>query len=402
MNLTKEGMIEMRTRIFKKKRSRRPAVVLAVLLVVLLVPAAGAQAAAPANDDFGSAVGITALPYSDVRLTNEATSDPADPNCFGGGRTVWYSFTPTEAGRVSVDTLESNYDTTLGIYTGTKGSLTEIACSDNFGYGKKSLVRFDAQAGTTYQVMVGSLTTGKRGTLRLNATTAPPKATNDDEPIEISTLPLSETVDVTEATASPTDPNCYESARTVWYSYTPAQDIRLGVDTSESNWDTVVGIYEGEKLTRIVCTDNPVARFNAEAGKTYRVMIGTYRTSPALDLVVTLDEAPPPLEVDARIAAKGRVASMTGTARFKVGLRCSDDARAFASGLVKQRQGDVIVTASFNKRLRCSTDWTEARMSAVPYERAFQAGKAIVTLKVRAYSSDERSRQSTRRVVRFK
>jgi hypothetical protein len=396
-----EGVRKMRKRILKKK-GRRLLLISVVLLVALLLPTAGAQAAPPGNDDFGAAVAITTLPYTDVVLTNEATSDAADPNCFGGGRTVWYSFTPTEAGRISVDTFESNYDTTLGVYTGAKGSLTEVACSDNFGYGKKSLVRFDAQAGTTYQVMVGSLTTGTRGTLRLNATTAPPKATNDDEPIEISTLPLSETVDVTEATASPTDPNCHQSARTVWYSYTPGQDIRLGVDTSESNWDTVVGIYEGEKLTRIVCTDNPVARFNAEAGKTYRVMIGTYRTSPALDLVVTLDEAPPPLEVDTRIAAKGRVVSMTGTARFKIGVRCSNDARAYASGLVKQRQGDVIVTAGFNKRLRCSSDWTEVRMSAVPYERAFQAGNAIVTLKVRAYSSDERSRKSTRKVVRLK
>jgi hypothetical protein len=229
----------MSKRILKKVRGRRVAPLFMTLLVAMLAPAAAAHAAPPANDDFGSATPIAGLPYGDVRLTNEATSDAADPNCFGGSRTVWYSYTPADAGRVSADTLESNFDTTLGVYTGTKGALTEIACNDNFGYGKKSLVRFDASPGTTYHIMVGSLTTSAKGTLRLNVTTAPPRAPNDDEPTVVANLPFSETIDVTEATASSTDPECHESAHTVWYSYTPARDIRLEVDTSGSNWDTL-------------------------------------------------------------------------------------------------------------------------------------------------------------------
>jgi hypothetical protein len=396
-----EGVRKMRKRILKKK-GRRLLLISVVLLVALLLPTAGAQAAPPGNDDFGAAVAITTLPYTDVVLTNEATSDAADPNCFGGGRTVWYSFTPTEPGRISVDTLESNYDTTLGVYTGTKGSLTEVACNDNFGYSRRSLVRFDAQPGTTYHIMVGSLATGVRGTLRLNVTAAPPKAPNDEEPTVISTLPFNETLDVSEATASPTDPECERSGNTVWYSYTPAQDVRLAVDTSDSNWDTVVGVYEGDNLTRIVCTDSAVARFDAKAGKTYRVMIGSFYNSPAADLVFALAEASPALQVDARIAGRGRIVSLTGAARFKVGVRCSDAASAYASGRVKQRQGGRIVTATFRRRIQCGTKWTEARTSAVPSGRVFQAGKALVTLKVSASSSQEWTRISTRKVVRFR
>src|SRR5918996_3766368 len=117
----------MRKRIFKRKGTRRLAALLAVLLVALIVPVTGALAAPPANDDFGSAVGITVMPYSTVVLTNEATTDSTDPNCFGGARTVWYSLGAAEDVRVSADTRASHYDTTPGIYTGTKGALTEVA-----------------------------------------------------------------------------------------------------------------------------------------------------------------------------------------------------------------------------------------------------------------------------------
>ena len=392
----------MRKRIFKRKGTRRLAALLAVLLVALIVPVTGALAAPPANDDFSSAVGITTLPYSNVVLTNEATSDATDPNCFGGARTVWYSLSAAEDARISVDTLESNYDTTIGIYTGAEVALTEVACNDNFGYGKKSLVRFDAHVGTTYHIMVGSLTTKAKGTLRLNVTTAPHRAPNDDEPTAVSTLPFSETVDVTEATASPTDPTCHESNHTVWYSYTPTRDIRIEVDTSGSNYDTVVGVYQGANRTRIVCTDYSVARFDAKASKTYWVMIGSWYDSAALDLDLTIDQAPPPLRADARIAGNGRIAKMTGAARFRVGVRCTDAATAYASGRVRQRQGDHLVTASFTRRIGCGTKWTEARMTAVPKGRVFRAGKAVVNLKVSAYTNEEWDRTSTKKVVRLR
>jgi hypothetical protein len=145
-----------------------------------------------------------------------------------------------------------------------------------------------------------------------------------------------------------------------------------------------------------------VARFNAKASKTYWVMIGSWYDGPAFDLVLTIDQAPPPLRVDARIAGKGRIAKMTGAARFTVGVRCTDDATAYASGRVKQRQGDRIVTASFRRRIGCGTNWADARMTAVPNGRVFRAGKAVVNLKVSAYTNEEWGRTSAKRVVRFR
>src|SRR5919106_1011540 len=144
----------MSIQILRMTDAGKASAAIAGLVLLLLLPASGAQASGPDNDDFDSATPVTELPFTDVVITTEATSDPTDPNCFGGARTVWYSIRPTVATRISVDTLESNHDTTVGVYTGTKGLLTEVACNDNVGYSKKSMVRFDAQAATTYLVMV--------------------------------------------------------------------------------------------------------------------------------------------------------------------------------------------------------------------------------------------------------
>jgi hypothetical protein len=63
--------------------------------VVLLCCVAVAQAQ-PANDDIANATPITSLPFDDSLDTTEATMAPDDPDCFGNGPTVWYTFTPTE------------------------------------------------------------------------------------------------------------------------------------------------------------------------------------------------------------------------------------------------------------------------------------------------------------------
>ena len=57
--------------------------------------------------------------------------------------------------RIEANTFDSNYDTTLSVYTGSRGSLTQLACNDDSG-SLQSRIRFDAVAGTTYYFMVSS------------------------------------------------------------------------------------------------------------------------------------------------------------------------------------------------------------------------------------------------------
>jgi hypothetical protein len=86
-----------------------------------------------------------------------------------GGRSVWWSWTPTSSGVASVTTHGSNFDTLLAIYTGTSvNNLAAVAANNNDGsIGATSGVAFVALAGTTYQIAVDG-TNGATGQISLS------------------------------------------------------------------------------------------------------------------------------------------------------------------------------------------------------------------------------------------
>jgi len=128
----------------------------------------------PANDDISAAIVIGDLPFTHTEKTTLATTAYDDPFCGGWGHSVWYSFTPSVDTRVEINTFGSDYDTTLSVYSGTRGSLSSIACNDNAGRSNQSRVRFNAVAGTTYWIMASSYYGMPGGQLVLNALQAPP------------------------------------------------------------------------------------------------------------------------------------------------------------------------------------------------------------------------------------
>ncbi|HET7696107.1 MAG TPA: putative Ig domain-containing protein [Vicinamibacterales bacterium] len=130
----------------------------------------------PLNDDFSSPIVIEQFPYTNVQTTAKATSSYDDPFCAGSTHTVWYAFTPSNDMRVEFNTFGSDYDTTLAVYTGRRGALSQVACNDNAG-GAQSRVRFDAQAGVTYWIMAGGYYWASSGRLQLNLLQAPPPLT---------------------------------------------------------------------------------------------------------------------------------------------------------------------------------------------------------------------------------
>jgi hypothetical protein len=76
---------------------------------------------------------------------------------------------------IAADTIGSDYDTTLSVYTGDRSSLSEVACNDD-AFSSQSRVVFDATAGVTYFFMVGSYSyfDPPGGTLVFNVDVAPP------------------------------------------------------------------------------------------------------------------------------------------------------------------------------------------------------------------------------------
>jgi photosystem II stability/assembly factor-like uncharacterized protein len=130
----------------------------------------------PPNDNFANAINITTLTLNDVQDSSGAITESADPTppCAqqftpaqgntgghpnGAYNTIWYKFTPVFSANLEVDTIGSNYDTVLSIWTGSAGSLVNVACNDDIVQGvniQSQLSGVPLTAGTTYYIMVSS------------------------------------------------------------------------------------------------------------------------------------------------------------------------------------------------------------------------------------------------------
>jgi hypothetical protein len=130
---------------------------LCVITAVALTLTAGvtgpAQAAAPSNDGPRHAKVATGINYVDSLNVSQATSGRRDPTDCANNASVWYQYTPSTTETINVNTSGSNYDTVLGVYTGTPGAFTKVACV-NWGFTRQAALDLEVQAGTTYYFMV--------------------------------------------------------------------------------------------------------------------------------------------------------------------------------------------------------------------------------------------------------
>ncbi|MDQ7026103.1 MAG: S8 family serine peptidase [Anaerolineae bacterium] len=214
------------------------------------------------NDDFDNALIIPSLSFTNLRDTIPATTAVDDPisTCdFNRGKTVWYYYTPSSNVDIIFDTIGSNYDTVLSVWTGSRGSLSQVGCNDDFG-GSQSQVSLSLVSGTTYYIMVAGYN-GLAGDLVFNARLQPPPNDEIANAIVISALPYSNGQDTSAATNTVGDPipSCVTNiGKTVWYQYTPPATQQVIFDTAGSNFDTAMAIYSGSvgSLTQVACNDD--------------------------------------------------------------------------------------------------------------------------------------------------
>jgi hypothetical protein len=88
-----------------------------------------------------------------LRMTAEA-SEPLHAG-ITGGNSAWFCWTASASGGVSFDTVGSDFDTLLAVYTGSSlEGLTAVASDDDGAGNGTSRVSFTATAGTTYHIAV--------------------------------------------------------------------------------------------------------------------------------------------------------------------------------------------------------------------------------------------------------
>ncbi len=135
----------------------------------------------PVNDNFTNRIEIGSVGQGTTYNTS-ASKEPGEPLHAGnaGGRSVWWTWTALQDGPVIIDTIGSDFDTSLAVYTGsTLTSLTRVASDDDSGGNQKSRVLFRGRPGTVYQIAVdGWLNDGTTvpgsGNVTLNVLQVPP------------------------------------------------------------------------------------------------------------------------------------------------------------------------------------------------------------------------------------
>ena len=127
-----------------------------------------------ANNLFANRIAISATGGTVFGTNTGATKEKGDPKIAGvqGGKSVWWTWTPTVSGLYTISTAGSSFDTLLGVFTGAAvTALTPVASNDNnpTGSGNTSSVSFNATAGTVYQIVVDGYK-GATGNIVLNIT----------------------------------------------------------------------------------------------------------------------------------------------------------------------------------------------------------------------------------------
>lgn len=136
---------------------------------------------APANDAFAAAIALSGNGGSDDGWNFNATAQSGEPQHAGasGGRSVWWQWTASSDGTLTVDTEGSAIDTLLAIYQGsTVSALTAVGSDDDGGSGTASAVTITVQSGQTYRIALDGKG-GAQGALALNYSYAPPPPAAD-------------------------------------------------------------------------------------------------------------------------------------------------------------------------------------------------------------------------------
>jgi hypothetical protein len=240
------------------------------------------------NDNFANSIHLSGTTVSTTGSNVGFTGETGEPNHAGVSNplnSAWWSWTAPSSGQVTLNTFGSNFDTTLGVYTGSAvNNLTALASNDDSGGTVQSQVTFNATAGTTYQIAVDGYSSST-GNIDLNLS----EVNNDNfaNSIALTGTSASTTGVNTNATLETGEPSIggITGGHSVWWSWTAPVSGTVALNTFGSNFDTLLGVYTGSAvngLTQVAVNDDAngtlqsQVSFNATAGTTYRIDVDGY------------------------------------------------------------------------------------------------------------------------------
>jgi hypothetical protein len=278
--------------------------VLSLAVAGLLLLAPSAFAAPPANDDFSNRIDLSGpLPVegagTNVAATQQEDEHPQEFLYEPAEHSVWFSWEAEDTEWVTVSTCGSDFDTLLGVYSGSSLSLLEKVVPGkegtrfDCGPGGQQ-VTFRALAGTTYEIRVdGNLSpqppAAVEGSIALEVASTPAPGNDDFADAQVVTAESLEggtfyRVDVrgfnwnaTKEFGEPAHAGDQGGA-SVWYSWTAPASGEASVVAASGALEAVLGVYTGTSLSELTSVATPTA-FSGEvdvqvtAGTAYRIAV---------------------------------------------------------------------------------------------------------------------------------
>lgn len=217
----------------------------------------------------------------------------------------------------------------------------------------------------------------------------------------IGSLPFSESLDTTDATTDADDDEinaqCGAPATdaSVWYELTPASDVTVIADVSDSDYSAGVGVATGSPGSFAVVACGPGAvGFEAFSGETYAILVFDDQLDGAGiggTLNILVDEAPPPPAIDVTVDPTGTFSS-SGTATVSGTVVCDADAEfAFIDVQLRQRVGRLFIDGGGGTDVFCDGSvqpWT-VEVSGSGLYKGGMATASVFALACNAFACGE-------------
>jgi hypothetical protein len=276
---------------------------------VVMLAFSTSQAQAPANDACSTATLITCGATVSGSTLN-ANIDAA-PTCgldvprFG----VWYRIVG-QGGMITLSTCSAstNFDTQIGVYSGTCAALNCVAGNNNAAScaanSRASSVTFSSTPGVTYYVWVTGVV-NSRGNFSLSVSCTTPVPANNDcanaASIACGQSVNGTTLGATNAGAPGFCSTPLNTAPGVWYTLA-GQDGSTTVSLCGSSFDTKIGVFTGScgSLTCVAgnddsCGTQSSVTFPSTAGTTYIIYVTGFSSAAGAFTLSANCVAPPPV-----------------------------------------------------------------------------------------------------------
>jgi hypothetical protein len=266
------------------------------------------------NDDCSDA-----KPVGNVtNLSFDTTSSTFDgPGHYIHSPNIWYCYTATCTGDVTIDLCGSGYDTMLAVYKGCGcyPASADLVASNDDSCSQQSRVTFAATTGDKFLVEVGgygSSTGSGVMTIRCEGEPGPEpcQPANDDcqNATQVGNL-TKEEFDTTCATFD--GPGHFVTSPNIWYIYTAAATGNVTVSLCGSGYDTKLAIYKGADCypgasdlfasNDDSCGWQSEATFAATVGQKYLIEVGGFGSKTGKGMITISSEGggpQPPSELD--------------------------------------------------------------------------------------------------------